>query len=229
MPYIVQPMTLDDVDQVAMVERECFTTPWPKTAYIREIKENRLGHYIVVRWVPEEPAGETAPPAPEGAGEAPLGTIRRLVQQFLRPFGLAERPAGDRRGELLGFAGMWVMLDEAHITTICVRQAARGRGLGELLLASLIELAMELGCRRVTLEVRVSNTVAQNLYRKYGFRIEGVRRHYYSDNGEDAYIMWSEPLDDPAFQQRFQALKAHLAEKLAKAPPPVVPTSGERG
>jgi ribosomal-protein-alanine N-acetyltransferase len=69
----------------------------------------------------------------------------------------------------------------------------------------------------VTLEVRVSNTVAQNLYRKYGMHIAGTRKRYYSDNGEDAYIMWSEPLSSPAFQERLTTLRAAFNERMAAA------------
>jgi ribosomal-protein-alanine N-acetyltransferase len=112
------------------------------------------------------------------------------------------------------------MLDEAHVTTIAVRPSERGQGIGELLFIGLIDIAASLGARFVTLEVRASNYVAQQLYKKFGFREEGVRRRYYSDNGEDALIMWSEPLGSPAFQNRLARLKAELDTKLAHARPP---------
>jgi ribosomal-protein-alanine N-acetyltransferase len=109
---------------------------------------------------------------------------------------------------------MWLVLDEAHITTIAMRESHRGRGLGELLLGSLIMAAGEMGSDRVTLEVRVSNAVAQNLYRKYGFREEGVRPRYYSDNGEDAYIMTADDVRSPSYTERFDRLMGELRPRL---------------
>jgi ribosomal-protein-alanine N-acetyltransferase len=113
---------------------------------------------------------------------------------------------------------MWLMVDEAHITTIALRAARRGRGYGELLLASLIETAIGTGARRVTLEVRVSNETAQGLYRKYGFRQEGLRRRYYSDNNEDAYIMTTDNIQDSDYQRTFESLVHALSERLRREP-----------
>jgi ribosomal-protein-alanine N-acetyltransferase len=90
----------------------------------------------------------------------------------------------------------------------------RQRGLGEFLLVSLIDTAYEIGAKWVTLEVRVSNFVAQSLYRKYGFRQAGLRHRYYSDNQEDALIMWTDEINSPAYKQKFQALKSALTERL---------------
>ncbi|GGN99104.1 ribosomal protein S18-alanine N-acetyltransferase [Saccharibacillus kuerlensis] len=93
-------------------------------------------------------------------------------------------------GQPAGYAGMWTVIDEAHITNIAVRTAYRGRKLGERLLSELLDIAESLGLERATLEVRVSNGVARNLYQKMGFREVGIRKGYYSDNNEDAMIMW---------------------------------------
>ncbi len=90
---------------------------------------------------------------------------------------------------ILGYGGLWMMVDEGHVCTLGVRAEWRGRGLGELLLLSLIEAAYQQGADLVTLEVRESNLVAQNLYRKYGLQVTGRRRGYYTDNREDALIM----------------------------------------
>ncbi|WP_436669310.1 ribosomal protein S18-alanine N-acetyltransferase [Paenibacillus kandeliae] len=95
-------------------------------------------------------------------------------------------------GQIIGYAGMWTIMDEAHVTNIAIREVYRGRRLGQDLLISLMKWAVELGMIRMTLEVRVSNEPAQNLYRKLGFAGAGVRRGYYSDNNEDALIMWCE-------------------------------------
>lgn len=96
------------------------------------------------------------------------------------------------RGEPIGYAGMWTILDEAHVTNIAVRTAYRGYHLGKRLLRRMIKWAAELGMVRMTLEVRVSNTVARSLYGKMGFSPAGLRKGYYSDNHEDALIMWCE-------------------------------------
>ncbi|CAM3623710.1 ribosomal protein S18-alanine N-acetyltransferase [Marinicrinis lubricantis] len=95
-------------------------------------------------------------------------------------------------GAIAGYGGMWIIMDEAHVTNIAVRGKYRGKGCGELLLRKLQQSAVALGSVRMTLEVRVSNEVAQNLYRKLGFREAGIRKNYYSDNQEDALIMWAE-------------------------------------
>jgi ribosomal-protein-alanine N-acetyltransferase len=223
MPYVVQSMQLEDVDEVSRVEKECFTTPWPVNAYRRELRENRLSRYVVVRWAEEGARRGASRARPEP--EPPLAGMRRAVTSLLRPFGLTETPT-DRppeSGAILGFAGMWLMFDEAHITTIGVRRVLRGRGIGELMLVHLIDQAQEMGAKRLTLEVRVSNEVAQSLYRKYSFREEGVRKRYYSDDGEDALIMWSDRLDDPGFQRTLAMNRAKLQERMRTAPSPDQP------
>ena len=90
---------------------------------------------------------------------------------------------------IIGYIGMWFIVDEGHITNVAVHPDFRGRGVGRMLMQAAMDLAKISGGIRVTLEVRVSNTVAQNLYDSLGFRRVGLRRGYYTDNGEDAYIM----------------------------------------
>ena len=93
--------------------------------------------------------------------------------------------------EVIGYGGMWLIMDEAHVTNIAIRAGCRGLGLGERLLTELQRTAVFFGAARMTLEVRVSNEIAQRLYRKLGFEPSGIRPHYYSDNMEDALIMWA--------------------------------------
>lgn len=112
--------------------------------------------------------------------------------------------------ELVGYCGMWVILDEAHITTIAVDPKYRGMHVGARLLHTLIQAAVERGARWMTLEVRASNLTAQKLYKKYGFREIGARKGYYSDNREDAIIMWTGSLLDRAFRERLDQLRAEL-------------------
>lgn len=96
----------------------------------------------------------------------------------------------ETEGRVVGYAGMWIILDEAHITNIAVHPDYRGRKIGEALLVRLIGAAAAEGAQSMTLEVRAKNEVAQNLYRKFNFAAKGKRRGYYSDTGEDAIIMW---------------------------------------
>ena len=89
----------------------------------------------------------------------------------------------------IAYGGMWAVLGEAHITNVAVLREERGRKVGDLLMRALLLEAESRDCLKVTLEVRRSNLVAQNLYRKYGFLERGVRRGYYTDDGEDAFVM----------------------------------------
>ncbi|TWT05875.1 ribosomal protein S18-alanine N-acetyltransferase [Planomicrobium sp. CPCC 101079] len=91
---------------------------------------------------------------------------------------------------IVGYCGMWLVMDECHVTNIAIRPDERGKKLGERLMEAAMEIAKEKGAMLMTLEARVSNHVAQNLYRKLGFKNGGIRKRYYSDNYEDAIVMW---------------------------------------
>ena len=112
--------------------------------------------------------------------------------------------------EAVAYAGVWLMVDEAHITTFAVLPEWRRQGIGERLLLAVLALAAELRAEVATLEVRLSNLPARRLYEKFGFRPVGLRPRYYSDNNEDALIMTSDPLDSPAMQDRLARLRAEL-------------------
>lgn len=94
--------------------------------------------------------------------------------------------------EVIGHFGMWVVLDECHITNVAVRKRLRGHGIGEKLMSEAIKLCKEMNVKLMTLEVRVSNHTAQNLYRKLGFQDGGIRKNYYTDDRENALVMWVE-------------------------------------
>jgi ribosomal-protein-alanine N-acetyltransferase len=119
-------------------------------------------------------------------------------------------------GEIVAYGGIWLMVDEAHVTTFAVHPRYRRRRIGERLLLSLMDLALERHAREATLEVRLSNLGARRLYEKYGFRPVGIRPRYYSDNQEDALIMTTEPLAEERMTGRIAALRAELDA----APPP---------
>ena len=115
--------------------------------------------------------------------------------------------------QLVGFAGMWLMVDEAHITTFAVRKTWRRQGVGERLLLALLDLAQARGAHEATLEVRPSNHPARRLYEKYGFALVGVRRRYYSDDNEDALILTTAALDSQAMRDRITGLRAAVARR----------------
>ena len=109
----------------------------------------------------------------------------------------------EKDGQVIGYAGAWIILDESHITNIAVLKEARGQGIGRALTAGLLRYLANLGAAYATLEVRKSNEIAQNLYKSLGFIKLGVRKRYYEDNGEDALIMVCDhmPEADPDFEE----------------------------
>jgi ribosomal-protein-alanine N-acetyltransferase len=115
---------------------------------------------------------------------------------------------------IMGFAGLWMLVDEAHITNIAVREKHRRQGIGEALLIAVIELAIELGAHLITLEVRASNAEAQKLYAKYGFVRVGLRHGYYTDNREDAVLMSIE--DVKSAEAQLERLKQVHAEEMKR-------------
>ena len=90
----------------------------------------------------------------------------------------------------VGYGGLWHIVDEGHINKIAVTSRHRRKGVADAILTHLSQVAQSRGISALTLEVRVGNTAAQSLYAKHGFTIEGLRKGYYADTGEDAYIMW---------------------------------------
>ncbi len=113
-------------------------------------------------------------------------------------------------GSVVAYAGLWLMVDEAHITTFAVDPRWRRQGIGERLLIALLDIARARHAREATLEVRLSNLAARRLYEKYGFRPVGLRPHYYSDDNEDALIMTTDSLDGSRMAARIERLRAAL-------------------
>lgn len=213
MAFNIRLMRGDDLPQVNEIDHEAFPTIWPQPNYQRELK-NGLAHYIVacddeVEYRPPQPPPDSPP-----RGLARL--ISRLKPRSNHNHGQPQPPAD----YVFGFAGLWLMAGEAHITNIAVREKYRRQGIGERLLFSLIDLAIELGAKLVTLEVRASNTTARKLYVKYGFIEVGLRRGYYTDNREDGVLMTIEDATTTPIQARFRQLKgAHAGRWKTPAPP----------
>jgi ribosomal-protein-alanine N-acetyltransferase len=141
-------------------------------------------------------------------------------QQELRHNRLARYVVARQGGAVVGYAGIWLMVDEAHITTFAVHPDSRRQGVGRRLLLATIAVADDLGANRMTLEVRVSNLAAQALYGEYGFAIAGRRERYYTDDGEDAYVMTTPPLGSAAMREPVAAARRAEAEDAADASSP---------
>jgi [ribosomal protein S18]-alanine N-acetyltransferase len=120
--------------------------------------------------------------------------------------------AGD---EVVGYGGLWLMVDEAHITTFAVLPDWRRQGVGGRLMVELMRLARDLQANVMTLEVRLSNRPARALYAKFGFRPVGIRPRYYSDNGEDALIMTTSSLTSEEMDERFTEMERRYSEEQA--------------
>lgn len=143
----IEPMTLEDLEAVARIERGSFESPWSPDSFRTELLRNDMAHYLVARmgeWV-------------------------------------------------VGYGGIWIIFDEAHLTTLAVAEPYRRHGIGTVLLKALMRKSASLGARRISLEVRPSNLAARSLYEKFGFSVKGVRKHYYFD--EDGLVMFNNNLD----------------------------------
>lgn len=145
MKVTFQPMRVEHLDAIQVIEKQSFPIPWPRQTFEFEILHNELAHYIVA---------------------------------------VCE-------GQVVGYGGFWMILNDGHITNIAVLPSFRGCDIGKALLFSLMSNAYALGADRMTLEVRPSNVVARALYESFGFVEAGCRKGYYQDNNEDAIIMWN--------------------------------------
>jgi len=141
---MIRVMTVDDLDQVMLLELACFSVPWTREAFYKELTENTLAHYIVI----------------------------------------------EEDDQIIGYGGVWYIMDEGHITNVAIHPEHRKRGLGKILVDAMKKRAKESHLELMTLEVRVSNIAAITLYKRMGFDEAGIRPKYYTDNQEDALIMW---------------------------------------
>lgn len=120
---------------------------------------------------------------------------------------------------VVGYAGLLMIADDGHVATVGVDPAWQGHGIGRVLLGELVAGALALGANQLTLEVRMSNLVAQHLYQSFGFVPAGARKGYYADDGEDALVMWAHDIRSAEARERFRALAAR--------PSPIVQRAGE--
>ncbi|HEU0073804.1 MAG TPA: ribosomal protein S18-alanine N-acetyltransferase, partial [Dehalococcoidia bacterium] len=160
-------------------------------AYRRELA-NRLARYLVLVDRSRTPV---SPEEQEPHRKSLLGIFRRKPGEELTT------------DFIIGYVGIWLMVDQAHIVAIAIREEYRRQGLGELLLAEAVEMALSNGQESVTLEVRRSNESAQALYEKFRFLKVGVRRRYYTDNKEDALIMTTPPINTDSYGEHLAYLR----------------------
>lgn len=141
---MIRIMTVEDLDQVMLLELACFSVPWTRESFEKELSENKLAHYIVI----------------------------------------------EEENQIVGYGGVWYIVDEGHITNVAIHPDHRKKGLGKQLVDAMKDIAIQNEIILMTLEVRVSNIAAITLYERMGFLEAGIRPKYYTDNQEDALIMW---------------------------------------
>ena len=193
---MLRRMRAADVAQVMDIERESFPSMWPPTAYSHELK-NPLARYFVLVEEGEDGPGDKMPAE---------GLLHRFVRRLLR----REREEPPTRRLIIGLVGVWLMVDQAHVVTIAVREAFRRQGAGALLLLAAMETALAEKMDATTLEYRKANEPARALYEKFGFLNVGERPHYYSDTNEDAVIMTTPPLSSKSYREKYERLKREL-------------------
>ncbi|HOU14595.1 MAG TPA: ribosomal protein S18-alanine N-acetyltransferase [Anaerolineae bacterium] len=194
LPFNIRRLEAKDIPAVTSIDRLVFRDPWPESAYVQELYFNPNAHYFVLQLTPAMPTRSWS-----------------------------ERRAA-LASQIIGFVGVRVEIDRGHISTLAIRPEWRGWSLGELLLHKALDQAIHHGAETVSLEVRVSNTIALNLYTKYGFEQVSRLRGYYSD-GEDAYFMRAD-VTGLAYQQHLQKRYTML---IARFEPQVIGTKPLRG
>ncbi len=188
MSLVLRYMRLPDIPEVTVIDHMSFDPSWSARSYQFEVNESTYSYMVVLD---------------HSAEKAKVGW-RKLVP------GLNGAHPGE--GQIVGYGGLWNIMDEAHISTIATHPDHRGKGWGEILLAGMIRRAIHLNAEYVVLEVRVSNHTAQNLYTKYGFKVITTKPRYYHSNNEDAYEMRLN-LDHRYYRAHFEERYAKLLEQ----------------
>ena len=208
MDFTVRPMRPDDIPQLVEIEREAFPTTWPPTLFKREL-ENKVARYLVafMRWREPDDGPSDAPLL-----EVPKPWLQRLLGGVRDIFTLPPEVLHSHQDFIAGYVALWFVVDEAHITSIAIREDYRRLGLGELLMMGAIELASAREANQVTLEARISNFPAHALYEKYGFKRTGLRKGYYTDNREDAVLMTVDGILTPEYKEMYRNLVEAFSE-----------------
>lgn len=179
-------MQMADIPQVVSIDNASFDPAWSARSYAYEVSESIYSHMVTLERVEDQK----------------VNGWRRLFRTW------GNQPEPPR--QVVAYGGLWNISGEGHISTIASHPGWRGNGFGEIVLAGMIRRALTLDAEYVVLEVRVSNTVAQNLYAKYEFKTIAVKPKYYRNNNEDAYDMRLDLTDEAMiarFDRRFTALQ----------------------
>ena len=214
MQIILRRLRSEDISQVIEIEKEAFSPLWVTTPFKRELT-NRYASYLVACGAAEPE--ELAPEGTDGEEEE-VAIWQRWGSKIQGLLGKQVKSDAEPQG-IAGYVSVWYQGDEAHITEIAVRESLRGNGIGELLLIGSLRAAVEYGSKVMTLEVRVSNFIAQRLYEKYAFESVGIRKGYYSDNREDAAIMTTCPIDTEEYQRKFEGLQESYRQRRGEITP----------
>ena len=209
MEVLLRRLRAEDISQVVEIEREAFSPLWTATPFKRELT-NRYARYLVACLSTN--GGNSSEAVPEESLSQDGSSWHRLFQTVHRR--VKPSPVIKIQDSLIaGYVSVWFQLDQSHLTEVAVRKGFRGQGIGELLLIGTLDTAIEHGSSVVTLEVRVSNFIAQALYEKYGFTSVGLRKAYYSDNREDAVIMTTDPIQTEDYQKKLHLLKENYRSR----------------
>jgi len=197
-------MTPDDLDEIMLLERQCFADPWTRRMYLNDLTTNEAATYLVLRRGDAETRrrGDTEM---RRCGEG------QAVEDNFAVSPVQRIPVSP----ILAYGGLWLLLDEAHIATVASHPDWRGCGLGQWLMLALLDAAMARGAAISTLEVRAGNLPARRLYEKLGYAVAGVRKNYYRD-GEDGLIMTTPPLAGPAVRERLATARKAALHRLER-------------
>lgn len=188
----VRYMQIKDIPDVMEIDGVSFNPPWPERSYRFELNESQVSYMLVL----------------EKTEQQQLTGWRRFIKSLQ---GTAN--GIENRDVIVGYGGLWKIAEEAHISTIASHPDYRGQKFGEILLLSMLQRALALKADYVVLEVRVSNTVAQALYNKYGFEIHDIKKGYYHHDKEDAYDMRLDLTEKNIanVKKRYKALTAKIS------------------
>ena len=187
---LIREMTAADLRYVRRIERDAYADAWPATTFDAELRNALATYLVAVEFAPGEPA---EPPPPR---RGPLAALRRLF----------DGPAA-QAGRIVGFAGMWITVDQLHIVTLAVTPSRPHEGIGQWLLLECFTVGEQAGLRSVALEVRPSNEGAIRLYERFGFRRAGRLKDYYTRGVEDAIVMLANGVDDTDSRERLARIR----------------------
>jgi ribosomal-protein-alanine N-acetyltransferase len=190
MSLTLRYMRLPDIPEVTLIDKLSFDPPWSARSYQFEVNESTYSYMAALEL--------------SGGEKSRTAGWRRLVPGF--------NGVHTDQKQIVGYGGLWNIMDEAHISTIAVHPDFRGRGFGEIVLAGMIRRSIKLNAAYIVLEVRVSNVTAQSLYQKYSFQTTMTKPKYYHNNGEDAYEMRLN-LDHRYYRAHFEERYAKLVEQ----------------